>query len=365
MLTAIRRGRHQPSSSPSPANDVPLEAVARQCAQAAQRVARTVNEWREAAGGWVEASIAAAGPRPELALAFASISGASKPGAKSANSRKIEAAKAISLADYAASGSGAEPAAAATGGDAAPPPSEERILISEARNAAEPAEPAPAHKAARTSVIRRPTGRPTPTHPHTHAQIDVAGVDGELREIALRALSTRPNFAYTIQEIQDDVKRVFDTGYFQETAPHATDTRDGILLTVNVVPNPELRGFVVTGAGALPQASSRRAAPAGRGAGPGGLRGLPPAGGCASRPRAGAGHRCRRTCRLACTPTHRPTRALPHRGRCAAPAGAGGSGGRAAPAAGPHAQLQHARARRAHAQRLVRGRAAFRCALLR
>ncbi len=57
-------------------------------------------------------------------------------------------------------------------------------------------------------------------------------MDGELREIAQRALSTRPNFAYTLKEVQEDVQRVFNTGYFAKCQPHAEDTRDGVKLTI-------------------------------------------------------------------------------------------------------------------------------------
>lgn len=85
-------------------------------------------------------------------------------------------------------------------------------------------------------------------------QIDIAGVDdGELKRAAVEALKTKPNFAYTIDEVRDDVKRVFETGYFSSCRPKAEDTRDGVKLTIEVTPNPELRGTVVTGATRLPQ----------------------------------------------------------------------------------------------------------------
>ena len=85
------------------------------------------------------------------------------------------------------------------------------------------------------------------------SEIDVAGCDGKLRSEVLRALTTRPNFAYTIQEVQEDMQRVFDTGYFSSCRPRAEDTRDGVRLTVEVTPNPQLRGVVATGASRLPQ----------------------------------------------------------------------------------------------------------------
>ena len=86
------------------------------------------------------------------------------------------------------------------------------------------------------------------------SEVDVSGADGELREAVLKALTTRPNFAYTVREVQEDVQRVFDTGYFSSCRPRAEDTRDGVRLTVEVTPNPELRGVVATGAARLPQA---------------------------------------------------------------------------------------------------------------
>ena len=85
------------------------------------------------------------------------------------------------------------------------------------------------------------------------SEVDVAGCDGKLRYEVLRALTTRPNFAYTIQEVQEDMQRVFDTGYFSSCRPRAEDTRDGVRLTVEVTPNPQLRGVVATGASCLPQ----------------------------------------------------------------------------------------------------------------
>jgi outer membrane protein insertion porin family len=86
------------------------------------------------------------------------------------------------------------------------------------------------------------------------SEVDVSGADGELRDAVLKALTTRPNFAYTVREVQEDVQRVFDTGYFSSCRPRAEDTRDGVRLTVEVTPNPELRGVVSTGAARLPQA---------------------------------------------------------------------------------------------------------------
>lgn len=85
-------------------------------------------------------------------------------------------------------------------------------------------------------------------------EIDVAGVEGSLRDTVFRVLKTRPNFAYTVREVQEDIQRVFDTGYFSSCRPKAEDTRDGVRLTVEVVPNPTLQGVVARGGCRLPQA---------------------------------------------------------------------------------------------------------------
>ena len=65
-------------------------------------------------------------------------------------------------------------------------------------------------------------------------QVEVRGVDGELKRIAESKLSIKPNFAYTLSEVRDDIQRVFDAGYFQQLTPVAEDTRDGIKLTLQV-----------------------------------------------------------------------------------------------------------------------------------
>ena len=59
-------------------------------------------------------------------------------------------------------------------------------------------------------------------------------MEGELKRIAESKLSIKPNFAYTLSEVRDDIQRVFDAGYFQQLVPVAEDTRDGIKLTLEV-----------------------------------------------------------------------------------------------------------------------------------
>lgn len=85
------------------------------------------------------------------------------------------------------------------------------------------------------------------------SEVEVLGVDGELKELAEGALVTKPNFAYTLGEIQEDLNRVFATGYFVEIRPEPEDTRDGVKLSIIVKANPELKSIVSTGGDVLPQ----------------------------------------------------------------------------------------------------------------
>lgn len=84
------------------------------------------------------------------------------------------------------------------------------------------------------------------------SEVEVVGCDGELARVARAALTVRPNFAYTLGEVQADVKRVFSTGWFAEVVPDAQDTRDGVKLIVKVRANEVVRGLSATGANVLP-----------------------------------------------------------------------------------------------------------------
>ena len=85
------------------------------------------------------------------------------------------------------------------------------------------------------------------------SEIEVKGASPELRTVANQSLVMKPNFAYTLKEVQEDVNRVFSTGYFSSCHPVAEDTRDGVRLTIEVKENPKLTGVVATGADMLPQ----------------------------------------------------------------------------------------------------------------
>lgn len=76
-------------------------------------------------------------------------------------------------------------------------------------------------------------------------KVEVKGVDGELKKIAESKLTIKPNFAYTLSEVRDDIQRVFDAGYFQQITPAAEDTRDGIKLTLQVLDQVGMDGDCV------------------------------------------------------------------------------------------------------------------------
>ncbi|CAM6046827.1 unnamed protein product [Sphagnum compactum] len=77
--------------------------------------------------------------------------------------------------------------------------------------------------------------------------------DSELLATAQQALKAcKPNFALTTSEVQEDVHRIIDTGYFSSCMPSAEDTRDGVRLIFKVEPNQELKGLVCNGANVLP-----------------------------------------------------------------------------------------------------------------
>ena len=94
-----------------------------------------------------------------------------------------------------------------------------------------------------------------PDGPEERILVSAVAVEGgtpELRELAEGMLALRPNFAYTLSEVQSEVDRVFSTGYFKAVTPLAEDTRDGIAFRLVLEENETLQGVVVTGASVLP-----------------------------------------------------------------------------------------------------------------
>ncbi|XWS71140.1 hypothetical protein CRYUN_Cryun03dG0113200 [Craigia yunnanensis] len=78
----------------------------------------------------------------------------------------------------------------------------------------------------------------------------------EQKDLGIEAISAlkayRTNSALTIKEVQEDMHRIIDSGYFSSCMPVAFDTRDGIRLVFQVEPNQEFHGLVCEGANVLP-----------------------------------------------------------------------------------------------------------------
>ncbi|GLT78787.1 hypothetical protein SLA2020_503120 [Shorea laevis] len=82
------------------------------------------------------------------------------------------------------------------------------------------------------------------------------GEELERKDLEMEALTAlkacRANSALTVREVQEDVHRIIDSGYFCSCMPVAVDTRDGIRLVFQVEPNQEFHGLVCEGANVLP-----------------------------------------------------------------------------------------------------------------
>ncbi|GAB2229299.1 hypothetical protein Droror1_Dr00023437 [Drosera rotundifolia] len=91
------------------------------------------------------------------------------------------------------------------------------------------------------------------------SEVLITNKDGEelerkdLEAEAVAALkASRANAALTVREVQEDVGRIIESGWFSSCSPVAVDTRDGIRLVFQVEPNQEFHGLVCEGANALP-----------------------------------------------------------------------------------------------------------------
>lgn len=80
-----------------------------------------------------------------------------------------------------------------------------------------------------------------------------------LTQIAEGVIQTRPNFAYTLKEVREDVKRIFSTGWFLDVSPEPVDTRDGVKLLIKIKAYDEVKGMKTNGANVLPTVVVERA----------------------------------------------------------------------------------------------------------
>ncbi|XP_023532612.1 outer envelope protein 80, chloroplastic [Cucurbita pepo subsp. pepo] len=130
------------------------------------------------------------------------------------------ASLALARSDEASQPSGSESKESPQKGYSAGRPDEERVLISEV-------------------LVRNKDGE------------ELERKDLEM-EVLTALKASRPNSALTVREVQEDVHRIINSGYFYSCIPVAVDTRDGIRLIFQVEPNQEFQGLVCEGANVLP-----------------------------------------------------------------------------------------------------------------
>ena len=135
--------------------------------------------------------------------------------------------------------------------DPTPPgPSDEELGV----DAREPPAPSPAMSVAGDGAgsAGEAPAREEDTRPILISSVDFEGESPELEQLARSVVRIKPNFSYTVKEIEADVVRVFNTGVFREVRPETVDTRDGISLTFKLAANPVIRGVVIKGCDELP-----------------------------------------------------------------------------------------------------------------
>lgn len=88
------------------------------------------------------------------------------------------------------------------------------------------------------------------------ASIEVDGADDpELREAISATLAQqnmRPNFSYTMQQLDATLLAVMRTGWFQDMRWEPQDTKDGVMLRLVVLPNPKVEAVEFLGGESVP-----------------------------------------------------------------------------------------------------------------
>lgn len=80
------------------------------------------------------------------------------------------------------------------------------------------------------------------------AEIDVKGTATLDKEVVLSRLTIRPGDVYDPLQIDGEIKRVFDSGYFDDIIVDTVDTPEGKIVTFSVVEKPRIQVIGVEGA---------------------------------------------------------------------------------------------------------------------
>ncbi|WP_231937639.1 BamA/TamA family outer membrane protein [Geminocystis sp. NIES-3709] len=93
-----------------------------------------------------------------------------------------------------------------------------------------------------------PETTPSQTNPETSSEearvlvseVDIVGVDGELRDLVYNTIRTNPGRTTTRSRLQEDINAIYATGYFSNVKVTPEDTQYGVKITYDLQPNPVL-----------------------------------------------------------------------------------------------------------------------------
>lgn len=72
------------------------------------------------------------------------------------------------------------------------------------------------------------------------SEVEVSGVDGELRDLVYNTIRTNPGRTTTRSRLQEDINAIYATGYFSNVKVTPEDTQYGVKITFELQPNPVL-----------------------------------------------------------------------------------------------------------------------------
>jgi outer membrane protein insertion porin family len=72
------------------------------------------------------------------------------------------------------------------------------------------------------------------------SEVDIAGVEGELKDLVYNTIRTNPGRTTTRSRLQEDINAIYATGYFSNVKVTPEDTQYGVKITFELQPNPVL-----------------------------------------------------------------------------------------------------------------------------
>lgn len=72
------------------------------------------------------------------------------------------------------------------------------------------------------------------------SEVDIVGVDGELKDLVYKTIRTNPGRTTTRSRLQEDINAIYATGYFSNVKVTPADTQYGVKITYELQPNPVL-----------------------------------------------------------------------------------------------------------------------------